>query len=149
MSDQNSSPPNKRHFFCKDQRVRKGVEFSAVYGSKLFAADGTLVINAVKRQEDSCISKADGPARIGLSISKKVGNAPTRNKWKRQIRQAFRMYQHRIPKGWDFVVRPKKDASFDPKAIQKSLPRLIKKVLQKAKITESKRGKKQDRADGK
>jgi len=146
MTNQNSTP-NPRYFFSREQRVRKGVEFQAVYQSKLYAADGVLVLNAARQAKPS--SDKPSPSRLGLSVSKKNGNAPKRNQWKRQIRQAFRLYQHKIPAGWDFVVRPKKDAPFCGKSIQKSLPRLIKKVLQKEKIGKSKTRKQQGRSDGK
>lgn len=149
MTNKNSTPKIDRYFFSKEQRVRKGVEFQAVYNSKLYAADGILVINAVQRHPQDGQSQSSAKSRLGLSVSKKSGNSPTRNKWKRQIRQAFRLYQHKVPNGWDFVVRPKKGAEFCGSAIQKSLPRLIKKVLQKDKISKSKEKKQQGRANEK
>ena len=45
-------------------------------------------------------------SRYGFSISKRVGNAVTRNKVKRQLREILRKIQLRS--GWDivFIVRP-------------------------------------------
>ncbi len=43
-------------------------------------------------------------SRIGLAVSKRVGNAPTRNAIKRRLREAFRLAQHALPPGYDYTV---------------------------------------------
>jgi ribonuclease P protein component len=48
-----------------------------------------------------------GNARIGITITKKMGNAVVRNRLKRIIREAFRLSQHSLPKGVDIVIFPK------------------------------------------
>jgi ribonuclease P protein component len=69
-------------------------------------------------------------ARLGLSISKRVGNAPTRNRWKRLIREVFRKNRQRFP-AIDIVARPKRGATADYKAIEASLPSLVARALRK------------------
>lgn len=106
--------------FPKSVRLRRQSEFDRVYGGDVFAADNVLVIKAVRN--DLAVS------RMGLSISRKVGNAVVRNRWKRRIREAFRNHQATLPAGIDFVVRPKKGAECNYAAIERSIPRLLQRI---------------------
>jgi len=45
-----------------------------------------------------------GYTRMGLSTSRKVGNAPRRNRIRRMLREAFRHLQHELPVGYDLLV---------------------------------------------
>jgi len=42
--------------------------------------------------------------RLGLTVSRRVGNAVTRNRIKRRLREAFRLGRHAWPTGLDLVV---------------------------------------------
>ncbi len=57
-----------------------------------------------------------GTARLGLSVSRKVGNAVTRNTVRRRLREVFRSAIGRIPESLDLVVSarpPAAGATFD------------------------------------
>jgi ribonuclease P protein component len=109
--------------FAKSQHLRTQAEFDRVYASEAYAADDVLVVKGAANET--------GITRLGLSVSRKVGNAVTRNRWKRLIREAFRLAQHDLPRGLDLVVRPKAGAEPDFERIRGSLPVLVKRVARK------------------
>jgi ribonuclease P protein component len=62
-------------------------------------------IVVVTPKTDGGIEKSDEKRRrLGVTVSKQVGNAVTRNRVKRRIREWFRQAQGRLPSGSDIVV---------------------------------------------
>jgi ribonuclease P protein component len=82
--------------FPRAARLRRSSDFTRVYRNGLRLRLLPLRICALRRQEGLC--------RLGLSISRKVGKAAVRNRWKRAIREAFRLNRHRLAAPWDLVV---------------------------------------------
>jgi ribonuclease P protein component len=119
---------SQHHFrFRPADRVRRQVDFDRVYQHKYYAADLHLVVQGC----------ANGlpRARLGLSVSRRVGNAVLRNRWKRIIREAFRTLRGELPIGLDLVVRPRRGAHPVAADVARSLPRLAHRVQRQMRRT--------------
>ena len=95
--------------FPKSRRLLKAAEFDRVFRRRRSQADGMLLVYACENSLPH--------ARLGLVVSRKVGNSVARNRWKRCLREAFRLAQHELPAGLDLIVLPRAGA-------EASLPRM-------------------------
>jgi ribonuclease P protein component len=79
------------------ERLRQRADFlAAASGIKTTAA--AFVLQARKRIDD-------GPARLGFTVSKKVGNAVERNRVRRRLREIVRLSgANRMRSGHDYVL---------------------------------------------
>jgi len=105
-----------RFYFPKSVRLLKSAEFDRVFQRRCCFADGLIVVYFAV--EDSL------RPRLGLVVSRKCGNAVVRNRWKRALREAFRLVQHQLPRHLDLVVLPKRGARPDVARLQASLKQL-------------------------
>ncbi len=79
------------------ERLRQRSDFLAVAAGTRAPAGG-FVLQALKRRES-------GPARVGFTVSKKVGNAVERNRVRRRLREIVRLSQGaRMQSGHDYVL---------------------------------------------
>ena len=103
-------------------RLRSGADFARVYDRRRSASDEVLLVYA-------CENALSHP-RLGLSVSRKVGGAAARNRWKRLVREAFRLSRAELPSGIDLVVIPRA-AEPELHAIRASLVRLATRAAAK------------------
>jgi ribonuclease P protein component len=86
----------RRYTFRPTHRLRLPREFSAVYEARTRESRGPLTVYALPNEL--------GHPRLGMSVSRKVGNAVRRNRIRRLVRESFRLLQHDFPQGYDLVV---------------------------------------------
>ena len=88
----------------KEMRLRRRAEFVGAQtdGKKLHGRH--VLVLARKRNDPECVG------RLGITVTKKVGNAVVRNRIKRLVREWMRLHGW-VPKGWDIVVVAKDSAA--------------------------------------
>lgn len=101
-------------------------EFDHVFAARASAADGSLVVYGVANDM--------GYPRLGLTVSRKVGGAAARNRWKRAIREAFRLTQHGLP-SLDLVCVPRGQSEPELRQLLSSLPELARRIDERLRRT--------------
>ncbi|WP_421382446.1 ribonuclease P protein component [Bacillus salacetis] len=105
----------------KEQRVKKNTEFQEVFKKGTSIANRQFVVYRLKKEDQPFF-------RIGLSVSKKIGNAVVRNQIKRYIRQVFLELKDEVKNDYDYVIIARKPAAdMDFHEIKKSLIHVLKK----------------------
>lgn len=67
-------------------------------------------------------------SRLGLSVSKRLGNAVRRNYLRRKIREAFRLHRSDLPTGLDIVCIARRGALRANADLARSLCTLVRKA---------------------
>ena len=94
---------HERFFLKKDERLRQRKDFDLAfrYGSRRHTKNFTIILRPNGLQF----------SRLGVTVSKKVGNAVKRNRVKRYLREYFRLHKHKLPPSHDVVIIAKRDAA--------------------------------------
>jgi ribonuclease P protein component len=103
QSDDNATSPQTPRLsygLPHSHRLHGKRAFTAVFDGQMRKPAGPLLAWS--------IPNTLGHVRMGLSVSRRVGNAVKRNRIKRLLREAWRLTQHEWPAGYDvvLVVRP-------------------------------------------
>ena len=85
--------------FSKKERLLKRKEFQQVFDNGERYGNDQLKVYAWQN--------TDSISRLGLVVGKKFGNAPRRNRFKRILREAYRLNKSLLSGGADIVVIPR------------------------------------------
>ena len=85
-------------------RLRQRVDFVAVQSTGI-KVHGRHVLGIAKKRSDPALA-----GRLGLTVTKKVGNSPVRNRIRRMLREWMRLHGW-VPTGWDMVLVAKDSAA--------------------------------------
>ncbi|CAH2714639.1 Ribonuclease P protein component [Neobacillus rhizosphaerae] len=114
-------------YMKKEFRIKRNKDFQAAFQKGYSFANRQFVVYSLKKEGQDFF-------RIGLSVSKKIGNAVTRNRIKRYVRQAIFELNDQLASGNDYVIIARKPtAEMDFFEVKKSLTHVLKvgKVLKK------------------
>lgn len=104
----------------KSQRVKKNEDFQKVFKKGKSVANRQFVVYSYRKEDQL-------EFRIGLSVGKKIGNAVTRNRIKRYIRQAFLEMKDELKNDRDYVIIARHQAAaLDFHETKKSLQHVLR-----------------------
>ncbi len=78
-------------------RIKQGRDFLRVRSAGERAVKGCLIANWLRLP-------AEARSRLGVVVSKKVGNAVVRSRAKRLLRESYRQHQHEFTQPLDLVL---------------------------------------------
>ncbi|MCB9854089.1 MAG: ribonuclease P protein component [Phycisphaerales bacterium] len=87
--------------------------FARVFGGRHSAGNRFLVVYAMPNELAF--------PRLGLTVGRRLGNAVTRNRLKRLLREAFRLDSIRLPAGYDLVCVPRAGVELTLEAARRSI----------------------------
>ena len=106
--------------------IKKAKSYKAVYNHGRQMVNAYFVMYAMPNNTEL-------ENYLGLSVSKKVGNAVMRNRVRRLIKESFRLKAFRIVKGYDIIVVARVSVGSLPKAgafmmVDKALENLLNRL---------------------
>ena len=118
--------------FKKNVRLLRAADFERVFASRISSANDSIVMHGAASES--------GHARLGLVVSRRVGNAVQRNRWKRLLREAFRLEQGELPP-LDLVCIPRAVAPPSLNELKSSLAMLAARIQRKCEAAGSRAAK--------
>lgn len=111
--------------FPRQRRILKRADFQAVY-------DGGVRVGARLVTIFAMATGADRPGRVGLTVTRKIGNSVVRNRCKRLLREAVRQHWRSLPTGTDVVLLARYGlATAQAREVEREIARMLPKAAQR------------------
>ncbi|VBB46234.1 ribonuclease P protein component [Desulfatiglans anilini] len=91
-------------------------DFSLPKNERLLARPDFIHVDQLGKRRQSrhfvvkCLRNGLGCTRLGVTASRRTGNAVQRNRAKRLMREFFRLHKVEFPRGYDVLIIAKKEA---------------------------------------
>ena len=111
---------SRRRSVSREERLKRRRDFALVFSEGKGVSDRRLVVHA----------RPNGLPfnRVGFAVGKRHGNAVTRNRLRRLLREAYRTQKPRLPQGYDVVVVPRQGCPDDLEVLRGSIASLLHRV---------------------
>jgi ribonuclease P protein component len=102
MADSPDISP-RSYRLARQSRLGRKRDYQRVFDLRCSAADANLVVYAAPNDV--------ARPRLGIAVSARLGGGVIRTRIRRLLREAFRLTQHDLPAGFDYVMIPRNAAS--------------------------------------
>lgn len=92
-----ATPPSAAHRLPRQRRLKQARDFARVKAQGQRLAHGCLIANWLALPEGTA-------SRLGVVTGRKLGNAVTRNRARRLLRESFRQHQNQLRQPVDLVL---------------------------------------------
>ncbi len=110
----------KDQTFRSRQRLHLRCDYTRAFSKKRTASDDALIVYVAENGLSW--------SRLGMSISRRLGNAVHRNYARRRIREAFRRVKYDLPQGLDVVCVARNGVLNKKTNLERVLVRLVRKA---------------------